>query len=283
MNDDSSSLNSTVDDVLDNTRFFAEASDRLEAIDVMADIYDDLGMVLIRLIQEIRDDYGKSVALPLWLIDNYEKIEKPEGNLLAPEKHSCLVQSNLPLLYHGVVEHNDIIMTLSDRHCKQNNSSKLDSIQLYANLLNTMLGFRESSGNDNSDSTSISSTQEFIDNTRSYRKFPLAVVEAWDSAISYSNMSEEFIVEQLAVLKGSSTGDVSCEGFMLNPFLTLMSAVKLPASCLYQRPYTNLLSVQGSEIDNIPRKLFLECLDSKYKVTGCVQLYSATNSTYRLV
>ena len=57
-----------VEDVLDRCRYFIEACDHLHAIEVLCDGIGGFAGLTVSLLQEIREEYGNSVALPVWSV-----------------------------------------------------------------------------------------------------------------------------------------------------------------------------------------------------------------------
>lgn len=275
--EDSSVLNATLDDALDSLRFFAEASDRLEAVDLTIDINSDLGLLAGKFIREIRDDYGTSVALPVTLLSNDDDLPALQRNMLAPEKNAQLLQSNLPLLYQDLVDNASLIISLSTRPMFGESSTSI-ARKTNAKVLDTILSFRGNgclNGFD-SDATIIQSTHEYIEKACSNRKFPIAVVEAWNAELVESVFNEDSIFKSLQQLKAHNVA--TANDFILNPFLRLMSPLNISTNITYEKPYANFLSITGSAIKDIPRKLFMECFDSKYRMSGCA-IYSPAKTS----
>lgn len=79
-----------LDALLDRCRYFAEACDRLTCIDVFCDLRGGFAGLTASLLSELAEEYGASVALPVWIADNYRPEHSNAEELL---QYALLIDS----------------------------------------------------------------------------------------------------------------------------------------------------------------------------------------------
>jgi hypothetical protein len=210
---------------LENIRYFAEASDRVDCIDVYADLHGDLGMINSNIVERLRDDYGTTVAIPIWLLDHH-KIQSYPINFkrLAPQKTLQLFHHATILNYASLLDYTNMIVpvqipmeesvpspapsTNEDAHMFQYRLSGAIALETALSyrcnqVLSRSSNFRD--GNTINSNVQSTSTKEWIHGTTAGNRLPICMMEAFLPAIThgYTDGSEEFMLKSLEVLKDS--------------------------------------------------------------------------------
>lgn len=243
----------------DAIRYFAEASDRVDAIDVFADIYGDLGYTTSRIVEQLRDDYSKSVSIPLWLLDHCHvyNYHVQQHHRLAPEKTSKLFDNSLALNYANLHESADLLIPI--RIPLEESIEDLDARFFHYRLtgavaLEASLAFRhmhrETDTNDTSSNKSENSmtTKEWINLTSNGYRLPIVSMEAFIPALTHDvTMNQDYLFHSLNELKLHS--QYHLHQFQYNPFMKSFAIPSLLNSNKkydhYTRPFTNSLAFRG--------------------------------------
>lgn len=205
---------------LDNIRYFAEASDRVDSIDVYADIYGDLGTVNANIVERLRDDYGTNVSIPVWLLDHHRLNCYPINfRRLAPQKTLQLFHHSLILNYASLLDYSNIIIPLQIP-VHESVPSPAPSVNIDAQLfqyrltgsiaLETCLSYRCNSQQQNQVGSTVAhhvpTSKEWIHYTTSGRRLPICFMEGFLPAIThdYHQGNENYILNSLETLKNDS-------------------------------------------------------------------------------
>ena len=256
------STESVEETTLDSLRYFAEASDRVDGIDVYADLYGDCGYFTSQLLEKIRDDFGKGVSLPVWLLDHQKIYDYgSQGYRLAPIKISQLFSSSLVLSYSGLLESADLIIPLQipNEPMITDLDDRLFHYRISGSVaLETCLAFRRGFQSnaallEGSSSSTTLSTKEWMHSVTSGFRLPIASMEAFLPALTHDvDMQQNYIFDCLHALKATSTTTEVMESFQnsfqYNPFMksfALPSMKVIHDKLHYHRPHSNVISFRG--------------------------------------
>lgn len=157
------------EDTLEGLRHFAEISDYIEAIDLYIDLESDLGIFCERLLDSIRSDYGRSVSLPLWMVEqsNPQNSHMFDSTLLAQEKAKTLTSLTNSLAIARFSEYTDLLIPLTPDSLTV--TDVLDDIQTPFGIA-TAYSFRTADPK--------ISTKEWIDSCSARKTFPICGFES---------------------------------------------------------------------------------------------------------
>jgi hypothetical protein len=180
-----------IEDVTENIRYFAEACNNLSVINIYADFHDASGGLTASLLEAIREDFGRSVCLPVWAFTETSKYWA--SRTTQPDDLSiknAMVDLNLPLCYANITEHTNILipMDISDvfkRYMPQSRSTnsysvKNNALKLSSSIAASVITAATSSGA--SDLTSSDGVHGIVDWCQSATKsgiWPICSVEAY--------------------------------------------------------------------------------------------------------
>ncbi len=260
---------------MDSLRYFAEASDRVNAIDVFSETYSDLSGSTISLLEAIRDDYGTTVAIPLYLFDHSSTVLHPlypmnssgSGGIatakLAPNKVKKLSESNLALSLVTAVEFTSNItpiylptppapagaasttgMDLLDHPVFQYRLA--GGIALETLLSYRRLSFQSATSSDNTGrGGNAVTTKEYLFSATAGGHLPYLSFEGLLPGITHSQCSTADMLEALSPLRYGSVQTYKPKSvFLVNPFMTTLS----PYERIYRRSLFNQRYVYSSKV-----------------------------------
>jgi hypothetical protein len=261
----SCSLADEEEQLQDSIRYFAEASDRVACFDMFSDLYGDFGFITQSTLEHIRDDYGNSVSIPLWLLDHSQQnwIKNDTGSILAPNQSQLLSQLSLPLSYTEFVEYANVIIPfrVPYQHHKYGKQSQLFNLQQYAaksaTILETAMSYRyidrgrvdDGSFQAQEDDLTGYQTASWIFQSTNQHTMPIVQCEYFMpddiSELSVSKPGfEDFMINEL-------TNFATCKSnHSMNPYMKNCSPVldvSIAPMQKYSRPFSNTIVLRGAE------------------------------------
>lgn len=270
------------DAILDSVRAMAEACDYVDTIDMFASLSNETITHPQRLLEKIRDDFGSSVTVPLWI---YRSQTTDEQTVFGRLSNQAALQS----IYAECQDIASIILPIQTPLAYSYGS--VEGLSTLAQGLDTAVSFRQSINlqQSSSASSSFSSSREWIQRCTNDGRFPICSLE-----VSIEPLKLHQVLDQLQQLKIS--GKILGRAPLRNPFLTsasfAISAADKHASdktIAYERPWTNFLSIRRVHVPSVGRSarhktdilesLFLECVGSSFRISGANLIDETSTST----
>ncbi len=226
------------ENTLEGLRHFAETCDYLEAIDMFVDLDSDLGFFCERLLEAIRSDYGRSISVPLWMVEQSDARSTAANStnildptLLAQEKAKTLISLTNPLAFARFTEYTDVLIPLT-ADCVTV-TDVLADLQVPFGLATTF-SFRSG--------TPGISTREWIDCCTGRRTFPVCGFES----MCFPSMSKEgqSDIESFFQNSGDGTSTRNRHCVPINPMMVRRSPI-LASSTTSNLAFTNFTIFRG--------------------------------------
>lgn len=270
---DSFSVDHTAEEeVRDTLRYFAETCDRVESIDFILDS-SFLSSHSSSILQATRDDFGRSVAIPVWWITNKALLDSDE------EQPPFIPSMGQKFFYADALDVSNIVIpicppaSLFSHHFKLSDpSGPLLSSFAMAAAIETCLSYRSQ----NTMSSRLMDSMEWIECCTAGGRFPVCSLEAQLPDLTHDSAvcTADAILDTLATSTvSSSCANVESDRVNIrcrNPFMTSFSPLNY-APKQYSSPLTSYLAIQGqSVLPDLQERLFMHCVGSNYRMSGCV-------------
>ena len=164
---------------MDKLRFLAEECDSLSTIQVFADIHNGFGALACRLAQEIREDYGRGVNLPVWAFAADDEASEQGARAARSDLGESLHRLSVPYVYSQLCEHASLVVPIAPSAARSqrglpfltlDRGSQYHSSAVVASAIEAATGFQNELG------ASMSADEWFFKTTSSGR-FPVCELE----------------------------------------------------------------------------------------------------------
>lgn len=263
------------EEIRDTLRYFAETCDRVESIDFIMDS-SFLSSHSSSILQATRDDFGRSIAMPVWWITNKAVSDNEE------EQPPYIPSMGQKFFYADALDVASIVIpicppsTLFSDHFKllsDPTGPQLSSFAMAA-AIETCFSYRSN----NMVSSRLMDSLDWIECCTAGGRFPICSLEAQLPDLTHDSAvcTADTILKTLAAstvgggVSGPSKESDRADIRQRNPFMTSFSPMSyIPKK--YSSPFTNYLAIQGSAIlPDLQERLFMHCIGSKYRMSGCV-------------
>lgn len=233
-----SELANMEEETLEGLRHFAEICDYVEAVDLFVDLDCDLGVFCERLLQSIRSDYGRSISIPLWMVEQPSRrnLHANNSSLLAQEKANTLTSLSNSLAVARFTEYTDMLIPLTPDELTV--TDVLEDIQIPFGIATTY-AFRTGDP--------MISTREWIDGCTGGRLFPICGYESLCFPSTPENGQPDIESFFKTQIDGKSVRDR--HSIPINPMMHRRSPV-MPSSFRNNVVFTNFTAFRGWSDDS---------------------------------
>lgn len=295
-----------IDEFMEKLRYLAEECDSMSTIQVFADLHDGFSAITCKLVQQIREDYGFGVNLPVWTFAAGRDYTSSQGLVNDSDLSNALHSLSAPHAYAAICEHASLVVPVSPAAAADDkfspfistrSDSYYQSSAVIASAIEAAIGFQHYEGN-RGETSQGESMDEWLYKATSAGRFPICELEAAlpfplapdASTAEFSNAFDGATAELIERRSGREQmpmlGTRPTErSAPLNPFASSLSSavwgpLSVPASEYIRdryRPFTNMLSIRGPCPQNLPQILFSKCNSPNYLVTACVRRQTSLN------
>jgi len=239
-----------MEDAMESLRYFAEECDYLASINVFTDIDDGFGGLSCSLLEEIRNDFGKAVCVPVWGLSNHGSSSGQH-----PGMKEQLQQLGVPVLYSLYPEYASVfipmcvpaVTTVSPFITVPTKTGAYVTSALCASVIETATSYVDFDGRPSLRWTSAATAGG---------RFPVCLAECMlpcvhPLAMGYESLLENFPESRSLTHREERGADSGCDRFSatLNPFSSSVSCAKSGRwAALRQRrgrAFSNVISVRG--------------------------------------
>jgi hypothetical protein len=261
---------SDFEDLYDSFRFLLEECDRIASVDVSVDAITAAGGLACRMLEEIRDDIGGTVAVPLWLFTdpmgelNADKNGASDGKAKAAMVKEC----GIPLAYSTLSEHASVLIpvdaTTIAAHVEpwNHDMSIFRSSALVASSMETALSdtlFEVVAGRQ----PTLGSMKAWCDAVTNRGGFPVAALEARLPMTSTQVAANGNLFSEWWSAKNKS----------INPALISMSSARsgryAPKVNSATRGFTNVLCARGVTQESWMAAVRAKHAEKQFPLTSC--------------
>lgn len=283
------------EDISETIRFFAEECDRLSCINVLCDFQAGYTGLCCSVLQDIRQDFGSSIALPVWAsIDDrtdkaqahaYMHMHMPtvtEGSL-----RNNLQTLTLPMTYANITEYSSCVIPISIASASNathafispstvgNHLSTYESSAIIATAMETATSPWHLSCP--LDSSNKMNPQDWLSSSTVRGRFPVCF---WEARLPFPLRADQPYDTLWDTFKQYDHG---MNTYTLNPFMSSLSPrrgfMSSPSSkrslaritARSKRAYCNNIFTRGDFQPDFRSNLFAQCFDSRYMVTTVKQ------------
>jgi len=267
-------------------RYLAEECDMLSTIQIFADIHDGFGSLAGRIAEDVREEYGRGINMPIFA---FTDVEANRTETDRDAMSNTLRELNVPYSYARLTEFASVVIPVSPAATnslpyllfpKSSSAlpSKYHSSSIVACAIESATGFQQFL---NSTASPIS-MDDWLYKATGAGRFPLCELETavpfplspsespglMNKLDNFFNTTEEGPLNPFAHSLSSSTRG--------NFAVTEQQGEYLRSR---QRPFTNVVNIRGPCHDGLPTHLFSMCdTRSDYLITSCFR----TTTPYRV-
>jgi hypothetical protein len=271
---------------MEKLRYMAEECDMLSTIQIFADIHDGFGSLAGRIAEDVREEYGRGINMPIFA---FTDVETNRTEIDRDAMSNTLRELNVPYSYARLTEFASVVVPVSPAattslpyllfpYSTSPLPSKYHSSSIVACAIDSAMGFQQFL---NSTASPVS-MDDWLYKVTGAGRFPLCELE---TAVPFPSRPSESPGHMNKLDNFFATTE---EG-PLNPFAHSLSSSTRGEFAVTerqgeymrsrQRPFTNVINIRGPCHEGLPTHLFSMC-DSRsdYLITSCFR----TATPYRV-